>query len=55
MVTEKKKVNEINDFKEIDPDELTYMIINAVQELKHENEMLRDEKQKIKILPVTLD
>ena len=40
MVTE-IEVQNINDFKEIDPNELTYMLINAVKELKAENDDIR--------------
>ena len=40
MVTE-IEVQNINDFKEIDPNELTYMLINAVKELKAENDILK--------------
>ncbi len=40
MVIE-KQVQNIIDFKEIDPNELTYMLINAVKELKNENNILK--------------
>ena len=40
MITE-KEVQNISDFKEIDPNELTYMLINAVKELKAENDILK--------------
>ncbi len=35
------KVNDIGDFKEINPNEVTYMLINAVKELKAENDALK--------------
>ncbi len=35
------EVNDISDFREIDPNEITYMLINAVKELKAENEALK--------------
>jgi len=40
MVTE-IEVQNITDFKEIDPNELTYMLINALKELKDENNILK--------------
>ena len=46
MITE-KEVNNIQDFKELDPNELTYMLINAVKELKVENEDLQKRIKKL--------
>ncbi len=39
MITE-KEVQNISDFKEIDPNELTYMLINAIKELKAKDDIL---------------
>ncbi len=41
-----KPTNGIEDFKIIDPNEITYMLINAVKELKAENESLKAELKK---------
>jgi len=41
-----RETNNIKDFKVIDPNELTYMLINAVKELKAENETLKQELEK---------
>ena len=45
-MVETKPTNGIEDFKIIDPNEITYMLINAVKELKAENDRLKTELQK---------
>ncbi len=47
MIVEMGEVNGIKDFKAVDPSELTYMLINAVKELKAENELLKKQNEAI--------
>ena len=47
-MVETRGVKNIKDFKVIDPNELTYMLINAVKELKSENENLQKQINELK-------
>lgn len=55
MVTvQKKKMGDLTDIKAVDPNEFTYMLINAVKELKAANDDLQQQinelKQQVKAL-----
>ncbi len=47
MVTE-ADMHGIKDFKQVDANEVTFMLINAVKELKSENKTLKSENESMK-------
>ncbi len=54
MVTE-KKVKDINDFKEVDPSELVYILINAVKEQQKQIDELKADNNALKARIIKLE
>jgi hypothetical protein len=47
-MVEQKEVNGISDFREVDPNEINYMLINAIKEQQQMIEELRKEVELLK-------